>query len=72
MKRNYFFASMMALAFLTGCNNDMYEGADIAESPLNVLANINQVSTLLNENGTQWSANDESIKGFFHFAVTFK
>ena len=55
MKRNYFFAGMMALAF-----------------PLNVLANINQVSTLLNENGTQWSANDESIKGFFHFAVTFK
>ena len=59
MKRNYFFAGMMALAFLTGCNNDMYEGADIAGSPLNVLANINQVSTRLNENGTQWSANDE-------------
>ena len=59
MKKNYFFAGMMALAFLTGCNNDMYEGADIAGSPLNVLANINQVSTRLNENGTQWSANDE-------------
>lgn len=57
MKKHLFLASAVALALLTGCNNNEYEGMDIPGSELQVRAGINEMSRL-SDTGMEWTVGD--------------
>lgn len=56
--KKIFLTSAVALALLSGCNND-YDGQDIAGSKLVVSASIDQVNTRVSNTGTEWTEGDE-------------
>lgn len=56
--KKIFLTSAVALALLSGCNND-YDGQDIAGSKLVVSASIDQVNTRVSNTGTEWETGDE-------------
>lgn len=55
--KKIFLTSAVALALLSGCNND-YDGQAVPGSKLVVAASIDYVNTRVSDTGTEWTVND--------------
>lgn len=55
--KNMYFATTLALLILAGCNNDRYDGPDVAGTKATIWANISGVQTRASD--TEWTINDQ-------------